>query len=77
MWLSKLPVVVSAAVSALNVPLREKGKQADQVMDKVSFRNNPFAQANVAQVSQVPQQENVMLALTEAMSLLRQEVAES
>lgn len=76
MWLSKLPVVVSAAVSALNVPLREKGKQADQVMDKVSFRNNPFAQASVAQVSQVPQQENVMLALTEAMSLLRQEVAE-
>ena len=38
LWLSRLPDHVSAVVSALEVPLVQKGKAADKVMDKLVSR---------------------------------------
>lgn len=42
-WLRALPDYVSAVVSALDVPLEQKGKAADRILDKVAFRGNTTA----------------------------------
>lgn len=53
LWLSRLPDQVRAVVSAIDVKLKEKGKAADSILDKVTFRGGGAATA-VVNTQQVP-----------------------
>lgn len=40
LWLSRLPDYASAVVSALPIPLVQKGEAADNILDKIGFKTN-------------------------------------
>lgn len=75
LWLSRLPDHVSAVVSALDIPLREKGKAADKILDKVAYRN-PVVAAPIQVAAAATATSDLVDVLRDFMSTMRSEIAE-
>lgn len=73
LWLSRLPDHVSAVVSALEIPLPQKGRAADKIVDKLVLRHQPVVaalQPAPAQISEVAQMKKAIEVLTAQVAAL-------
>lgn len=80
LWLARLPEGLSSVVGALSMPLREKGKHADNIQDKCGFRSSSLVAASqsvaAAQAAAMPQTAAAAVAPRSEMEELRQMFSE-